>query len=472
MFLTLLLGLAPRTLAAEDTGPVLRIVSPLADAAVVPGEGRRGAGSPNGAGFALNLEIVTRDAVPIAVREATIGPNAPGIRHVDGLGKPNVDFPGLAVRLDTDLITPDGAIIAKGTDLGALFNVAGTDDTPGPGVTIWAGWHVLESLPTDVNTFTITASVRDASGRVGQDTITVRVKRDGAASGQALTPGAETGKATGQDDPNGPTVTMIAPRVPSAVAANPALMFIQVTAEDRARAGIGVNETGAGIVTPAQAPGLIFDPAQIPNTAMGTKGGPNRNYPGLSLTFDADLKQPNGNVVPAGTNLAAIFDIAGSEVNRGGFVVTTADWVVGGTLQRNGTVLVPGDRLAITARVTDNAGKTGTARSVVDISPVASGQELTPAPAAVAPAPSASPTPSPAPSASPTPTPSPTPRPSPMPSPTPSPAPAPAPMPGLPNTGGGGIVAPQGRAEGLLTGLAIVAGLGLATVAVRRRWVG
>jgi hypothetical protein len=449
MLLGAFLGLVPFASAAEETGPVLRIVSPLADAAVAPGEGRVGAGRPNGAGFALNLEIITRDAVPIAVREATIGPNAPGIRHVDGLGKPNPDFPGLTVRLDTDLITPDGAIIAKGIDLGALFNVAGTDDTPGPGVTIWAGWHVLESLPTDVNTFTITASVRDATGRVGQDTLTVRVKRDGAPSGQALTPGAETGKATGQDDPNGPTVTMIAPRVPSAVSANPTLMFIQVTAEDRARAGIGVNETGSGIVTPAQPLGLIFDPAQIPNTAMGTKGGPNRNYPGLSLTFDADLKQPNGNVVPAGTNLAAIFDIAGSEVNRGGFVVTTADWVVGGTLQRGGVALAPGDRLAITARVTDNAGKTGTARNVVDISPVVSGQDLTPAPGAATPAPSPTPAPTPAPA--------------------PSPAPTPAPMPGLPNTGGGAMAAEQGRVQGIATGLAIVVGLGLATVARRRR---
>jgi len=45
-------------------------------------------------------------------------------------------------------------------------------------------------------------------------------------------------------------------------------------------------------------------------------------------------------------------------------------------------------------------------------------------------------------------------------------------MPGLPNTGGGGMVAPQSRTTGPLTGLAIVAGLGLATVAVRRRRVG
>jgi len=71
------------------------------------------------------------------------------------------------VFFDTDLVTPDGGIIPKNTNLASLFNVAGTDDTPGAGVTIWTGWHVLESLPPNVKKFTITAAVVDNLGRLG-----------------------------------------------------------------------------------------------------------------------------------------------------------------------------------------------------------------------------------------------------------------------------------------------------------------
>src|SRR5215831_16444704 len=76
--------------------------------------------------------------------------------------------------------------------------------------------------------------------------------------------------------------------------------------------GIAVNETGPGNPFPI---GLIFDPNQIPNQAAGTLGGPNRNYPGLVVTFDVPLLQPNGNIVDAGVNLAPLFDVAGSEVD-------------------------------------------------------------------------------------------------------------------------------------------------------------
>ena len=48
----------------------------------------------------------------------------------------------------------------KNTNLANLFNIAGTDDIPGPGVTIWAGWHVGIN-PRDVNQFTISVSVKD-----------------------------------------------------------------------------------------------------------------------------------------------------------------------------------------------------------------------------------------------------------------------------------------------------------------------
>jgi hypothetical protein len=344
----------------SDLPPIVRIVSPVADALIPPGEGRVSAGSPNGTGFALNIEVVTRDSVPVTVTEAL------NIRDTNQLGKANPNFPGLFVFFDTDLITPDGGIIPKNTNLAALFNVAGTDDTPGPGVTIWTGWHVLESLPPDVNTFTITTAVIDNAGRMGLDRVTLRVQRDGATSGQVLTSApSESVSGDGQDDPDGPEVTMIAPRVPTRVSPGPAgtpvlpdgsLFFIQVTALDRAKAGIGVTE------------GVILDANQIPT------GGPNRNYPTMTLTFDVPLRQPNGNLVPAGANLAPLFNIAGSEIDSDGIVRTIADWVVGGSLE-----LPPGkNTVTITARVTNNAGRTGSVRQVVGISAVTNGQDLTP----------------------------------------------------------------------------------------------
>ena len=179
---------------------------------------------------------------------------------------------------------------------------------------------------------------------------------------------------------------MIAPRVPTRVApgpqsgnptppANAALFFIQVTALDRARNGIGVSENGQG--TGANSPlGTILDGSQIENPNNPGASRKNRNYPGLNVTFDVPLRQPNGNVVPAGSNLAPIFNIAGSELDADGFVVTTADWVVGGSL-----VLPSGKRsVTITARVTDNANRTRSVSHVVGISPIENGQNLTPAP--------------------------------------------------------------------------------------------
>lgn len=340
--------------------PIVRIVSPLEDASIAPGTGRVGAGSLDGAGFALNVEVTSRDRVSVA---ATEGLN---IRDTTRLGKANLNFPRLFVFFDTDLITPDGDIIRKNTNLASLFNVAGTDDTPGPGVTIWTGWHVLESLPPNVNKVTITVAVVDNLGRLGLDRVTLNVQRNGVTSGQALTPAPLLNVGgDGIDDLNGPELTMIAPRVPTRVSPGPAspkppdsgsLFFIQVSALDRSRSGIGVNE------------GIVLDPTQL------AVGGANRNYPGLFLTFDVPLLTPTGAVIPAGNNLAPVFNIAGSEIDQDGVVRTTADWVVGGSL-----VIPPGKKtVTITARVTDNKGRTGSARQVVGVSSIVNGQNLTP----------------------------------------------------------------------------------------------
>jgi len=360
--------------ASGELAPVMRIVSPLADSRVAPGEGNVGAGSPNGTGFALNLEIVTRDETPVAVKESL------NIRNTALLGEVNPNIPGLYVFFDTDLIKPDGGIIPKNTNLAALFNVAGTDDTPGAGVTTWLGWHVLESIPYNVNNVKITTAIVDERRRIGFDQITVPVFRGGATSGQALTPAPTAVSDDGVDDFDGPEVTMIAPRVPTRVSTGPqtgnpappasgALFFVQVTALDRFRHGIGVSENGQGTGANS-ALGTILDGTQINTSRM------NRNYPGLNLTFDVPLRQPNGNIVPAGSNLAPIFNIAGSETSVDGFVVTTADWVVGGSL------VMPAGKtsVTITARVTDNFNRTRSVSHVVGISPVENGQNLTPQP--------------------------------------------------------------------------------------------
>jgi len=320
---------------------------------------------------------VTQDTVTIPTKEGL------NIRNAAAVGSPNVNLPGLTVSLDVDLTTPAGVVIAKGTNLASLFNIAGTDDTPGPGVTTWVSWHVLESLPAGTTSFNLTAALKDRAGRLTTTTqkVSVGPGPGGAASGQALTPAPLTTVLTpGADDPAGPTVTLLAPRLPSSISpgiqttgvlptppSQGALFFVQVSALDKSKNGIGVNENALGKADADR--GTIVDGTQ-------SSKGPNRYAPGLVVTFDVPLLQPNGNVIAAGGNLAPVFNTAGSEVDPSGFVRTTFGWVVGGTLQ------LPAGKTSVTikAAVVDNAGKTGSATQVVQISPVANGQLLTPAP--------------------------------------------------------------------------------------------
>ena len=379
-----LVRITPHRGAVGALAPIVRIVSPLADSRVAPGEGRTGAGSPNGTGFLVNLEVVTRDATPLTLREATIAPPVFGIRHVDQLaaGDLNPDAPGLYVFFDCDLITPDGTILPKFNNFASAFNVAGSDDTPGPGITSWLGWHVLESVPEDVDEFTLTAAFVDDAGRIGLDQVRLRVDHS-AASGQALTPAPEglPAPVAHEGEPGAPVVEMIAPRAPTSLAlgtqdntlsaSNASLFFLHVSAVAEGDGQIAVSENGLrqGFTNPLPV-GLILDATQL------AAGGVNRNYPGLELTFDADLVRPGGSVVPAGRNLASAFDIAGSEIDAAGHVRVTADWVVGGALR----LAANQDSVTITAKVTDTLGRTGVAQSRFRVSASPSGQTLTPDP--------------------------------------------------------------------------------------------
>ena len=358
-------------LATNDAAPVLRIVSPAAGASLARGEGVPGAGTFNGTGFSINLEMITRDRVGIGAREGT------NVRDPSLLGRSNPNLPTLEVTFDADLIKPDGTIIPAGTNLAPLFNIAGSDDTPGAGVTLWTGWHVLESFRDETKSVTIKASIIDQSRRVATDVVNYRLL-DGHVSGQGLTPKDPGVAGDGVDDPDGPEVTMIAPRPNSSVSTGPleglptaptnaALMFIQVSALDKTGAGIAINENGEGKADTDR--GTIADGSQI------AAHGPNRNYSGLFFSFDVPLRLGNGNLVAAGQNLAPLFNIVGSEKATGG-VRSTAGWVVGGAL------VVPPGKTTVTAvaRVTDNAGKSGSSTSTFGISTVENGQELTPAP--------------------------------------------------------------------------------------------
>jgi hypothetical protein len=365
-----------------DLAPQVRITAPLGDGIVAPGRGEKGEGRNNGTGFVVNLEIFTRDAKPILVDEATQDPNRPGIRHAERVGRKNEDFPGLFVFFDQDLVKPDGGIIRRNTNLANLFNVAGADDTPGPGITAWAGWHILESFRPDANEVTITAGVVDRAGRIGFDRITVTIDRK-LKSGNALTPDPKTfrhDEARSEVGGEGPQVEIIAPRVPSAVTAGDqrgtpngqtaALTFIQVDVLDIAGAGIAVDEIGKTVTEPEFGPGSIVDATQLGK-------GRNRNFPGLAFTFDAPLRAPSGALFAAGTNLAPVFNAAGSEIDPAtGAVHVTTDWVIGGSI-----ILAPGqDTVTFTAKVTDNAGNAGRAVRRFRVSDTVSGQMLTPAP--------------------------------------------------------------------------------------------
>lgn len=365
--------------ATGALAPQVRFTSPLNGALVARGDGNINAGSTNGTGFAINLEVFMRDRIGVKISEATQTPTKPGIRHADLLGQLNPEFPGLFVFIDKDLIKPDGGIIPKNTNLGTLFNIAGSDDTPGAGVTAWAGWHVLESFPLGTKNFTITAAVVDEVGRIGFDRIKVYLDPT-LHSGNALTPDPSTFPGHGQVNDNGPNVEIIAPRVPSAIALGAqtglptdvtgSLNFIQVNILDIAAAGIAVDEVGNTVTQPELGPGSILDPTQLGK-------GDNRNFPGLKFTFDVPLQAPNGVLVPAGGNLAPVFNIVGSEVDPLTRAVrVVADWVVGGSL-----ILPPGKNfVTFTATVTDNRGNAGTAKRVFQVSNVQGGQFLTPAP--------------------------------------------------------------------------------------------
>src|SRR5262245_24740350 len=69
----------PNALKKRGLGPHVKITSPLDGAFIAPGDSRIGDGDPNGTGFAIVAQIVTRDDNNVSVDEDI------NIRHVDAL---------------------------------------------------------------------------------------------------------------------------------------------------------------------------------------------------------------------------------------------------------------------------------------------------------------------------------------------------------------------------------------------------
>ena len=369
-----------RALNNKEPGTQVRITSPLDGAIVARGKSRLGAGDPNGAGFAIVAEIVTRDKGDVTVDENV------NIRNVTALPGRNPQFPGLLVFIDEDLITPDGTILRANTNLASLFNIAGTDDTPGAGVTIWTGWHVLESIsPLAGDSFNLTVAVVDDRGRLAFDKVTLGVAgsvtdRFGV-SGNGLT--QNPGEANRIAGGTAPIVQILAPREPSAVTLGEAppkgsLHFIQVAITDK-EGDVVVDELGAadGLLDPTN-PNLAAQFGRIDDPAAGA-GNPNRNVPGFDFRFSVPSGAAGGN---ANVNVARLFNVAGSEVilleDGTPAVRTVLNWVVaapfvGSALDEN--------FVTFTATVTDANGHQGVATSTFQLTDsAANGKLLTPQP--------------------------------------------------------------------------------------------
>jgi hypothetical protein len=253
-------------------------------------------------------------------------------------------------------------------------------------VTIWAGWHVLESIrPREGDSITLTVAVVDDAGRIGLDRVTLNVSspvtdRFGT-SGNGLT--QNPGEANRVAGGTAPIVEIIAPREPSAVtfgeaAPNGSLAFIQVAVTDR-EGDVVVDELGAadGLLDPKN-PNLAAQLGRIDDGAAGV-GNPNRNVPGFDFRFSVPSGAAGGN---ANVNVARAFNVAGSEVvileDGTPAVRTVFNWVVGAPFVGSAHDAA---FVTFTATVTDANGNQGVATRTLQLTgAAANGQALTPQP--------------------------------------------------------------------------------------------
>jgi len=72
---------------------------------------------------------------------------------------------------------------------------------------------------------------------------------------------------------------------------------------------------------------------------------PNPNFPGLFFGFSTDFITPDGTVIPATANLAALFQFAGVEISEQGPILSTFFWFVGGSFPPTATEVIMGARI-------------------------------------------------------------------------------------------------------------------------------
>ncbi len=97
---------------------------------------------------------------------------------------------------------------------------------------------------------------------------------------------------------------------------------------------------------PEDAPFLVKVGA---SSGLATPPNRNPNFPGLFFAFDTPLISPAGVAIPAGANLASLFQFAGVEITEKGKVVPTFFWFVGGSFPERTVVMI--------ARITDARGR-------------------------------------------------------------------------------------------------------------------
>jgi hypothetical protein len=115
-------------------------------------------------------------------------------------------------------------------------------------------------------------------------------------------------------------------------------------------------------------PGLITTPTAPPD--------PNPHFPTFVFTYSLPLITPAGGVIPPDTNLAGLFQMAGSAGGkREGMEETTLVWFVGGSVPTDAT------RLTMQAEIVDRIGMSSVGRQTLTVEPVPiAGAEWTAAP--------------------------------------------------------------------------------------------
>jgi len=119
-----------------------------------------------------------------------------------------------------------------------------------------------------------------------------------------------------------PMPTEECPVLPPAVFPPDAMhVVLELSSDPTSPVGPGIFE---GTYLPA--PGFIAVPATDVNTD-GVIGDPHPAFPSLLLTMDDDILVA-GTLLPAGTNLASLVEIIGSEIEHGGDQSTILSWIL------------------------------------------------------------------------------------------------------------------------------------------------